>query len=39
MRRNTAAKLFEALLTYSDRQIVPKEDDLDEVNALLAETK
>ncbi len=38
MRRVTAGKLFEALLTYSDREIVP-EESADEVNTLLGETK
>ncbi len=38
MRRATAGKLFEAILTYSDREIVP-DDALDEVNAILGETK
>ena len=37
MRKVTAAKLFEALLTYSDKDIVPAEN-LDEVNAVLSDT-
>ncbi len=38
MRRVTAGKIFEALLTYSDRELV-SEDKVDEVNAILGETK
>jgi len=38
VRRVTAGKLFEALLTYSDRPIVA-EDRLDEVQALLSDTR
>jgi hypothetical protein len=37
LRRYTANKLFEALLTYSDREIVPLEN-LDDINAVLSDT-
>jgi len=37
VRRVTASKLFEALLTYSDREIVP-EENMDAVNGLLSDT-
>jgi hypothetical protein len=37
MRKVTAAKLFEAILTYSDKEIVP-EENLDEVNVILSDT-
>lgn len=37
IRKVTAAKLFEAFLTYSDREIVP-DDKMDEVNNILSDT-
>lgn len=37
IRKVTANKLFEALLTFADRTIVP-EENLDEVNTLLSDT-
>ncbi len=37
MRKVTAGKLFEALLTYSDKEIVP-EGNLDEINSILSDT-
>ena len=37
IRKFTAAKLFEAILTYSDRDIVP-EENLDSVNSILSDT-
>ena len=37
VRKFTASKFFEAILTYSDREIVP-EENLDEVNTILSDT-
>ena len=37
MRKVTAGKLFEALLTYTDKNIVP-DQNLDEINAVLSDT-
>lgn len=37
IRKVTSNKLFEALLTYSDKEIIP-EENLDEVNTILSDT-
>ena len=37
IRKITASKLFEALLTFADREIVP-EENLDDVNTILSDT-